>query len=112
MLLVVSALQTTAAAMVFGQGEMMTMSMASHMTPEQQAHCQEMMEHDNVAHNSATMECSSDCECCPGVCSTSPLYLNFQFQGLTAGSANQLFFALVNQPQTSITSLYRPPIAS
>lgn len=109
MLLVVSTLQTTAAAMVFGQEKVMVMAMTSHMTAEQQAHCQEMMEHDSV---SMTLECSTDCECCSGVCSTSPLFIDFHYQAFITSNGIQPLSTVINQPQTSITSLYRPPIAN
>ncbi len=81
----------------------------STMTAAQQAHCREMMESGNMSMD-MMMECSNDCECCSGVCSTSVVFIDHLHQSLFEITSVSAASLPISFPISISTSLYRPPI--
>lgn len=109
LLLVVSTLQTTAAAMMaIGQQDMTSMSHV--MNNASMEHCQQMMQDHQMTNNMALGDCTSDCDCCGGVCPTAPLFIDLSFAIHFDNTDSSVNNAVVAAPIYTQSSLYRPPI--
>lgn len=114
LLLVVSTLQTTAAAMmVIGQQDMTSMSHVmtdASMSTESMEHCQQMMQDHQMTNNMALGDCTSDCDCCGGVCPTAPLFIDLSFAIHFDNPESSMMNTVIAAPIYTQSSLYRPPI--
>ncbi|MGB0834836.1 MAG: hypothetical protein ACPGR2_09985 [Psychrobium sp.] len=121
LLLVVSTLQTTAAAMMtIGQQNMTSMSHVMSnasmnnlsMNEQSMEHCQQMMQDHQMTNSMALGDCTSDCDCCGGVCPAAPLFIDLSFAIHFDNTDSSVMNAVVTAPIYTQSSLYRPPIIS